>query len=101
MDNPYLTILDVMKKQGQNENPSITLGKVINPTTVQVGDLQITKENLYFADYLLKGYKRELNVNGTSNTYITKDTLKQGDIVAVVPTQDMQTYIILAKVVEA
>ncbi|RXI70496.1 DUF2577 family protein [Clostridium tetani] len=101
MDNPYLTILDVMKKEGQNEKPSISLGKVVNPTTIQVNDLQITKENLYFADYLLEGYKRKVTVNGTSNTYITKDTLQQGDIVAVVPIHDMQTYIILAKVAKA
>ena len=100
MDNPYLTILDVIKKQGDVGTPFITLGKVINPTTIQVGDLQITKENLYFADYLLQDYTRKISVNNsTPNTYKTKDTLMAGDTVVVVPIHDMQTYIVLAKVV--
>ena len=34
-----------------------------------------------------------------SVTYKTDDELKPGDIVAVLPTEDRQTYIILAKVV--
>ncbi|MCS4471089.1 DUF2577 domain-containing protein [Clostridium botulinum] len=78
MDNPYLTILQIMKKQGVQETPSITLGKAINSTTIQVGDLQLTKDNLL----------------------INKDiTLSSEDTVAVYPINNGQIYIVLCKVV--
>ncbi|ACQ53544.1 DUF2577 domain-containing protein [Clostridium botulinum] len=78
MDNPYLTILQIMKKQGTQETPFITLGKAINSTTIQAGDLQLTKDNLL----------------------INKDiTLNSGDTVAVYPINNGQIYIVLCKVV--
>lgn len=60
-DNPYLKILGLMEKHGQTYNtPSIEIGYVVSPEplTVKIGDLQLTKEDLLIADYLLKEYKR-------------------------------------------
>lgn len=93
---------------------------------IEVDDLIIDKDNIYISDYLLKNYKREiktdnitdlssdtnsvsigdnshkhiltnLSINQT-NTY-TLDTLIVGDLVAVLPMSDKQTYIIVSKVV--
>ncbi len=78
MNNPYLTILQIMKKQGTEKAPSITLGKAINSTTIQVGELQLSKDNLL----------------------INKDiTLNNGDTVVVYPMSNEQIYIVLCKVV--
>ncbi|HGG0416531.1 TPA: hypothetical protein ACJFE8_001294 [Clostridium sporogenes] len=78
MNNPYLTILQIMKKQGTAKAPSITLGKAINSTTIQVGELQLSKDNLL----------------------INKDiTLNNGDTVVVYPMSNEQIYIVLCKVV--
>ncbi len=79
--NPYIEILKHMQDQGAKYNPpSIQLGEMINSNTCKIGDLQIDKDNLLIADDLLN--------------------IKAGDIVAVIPTNDMQTYIILARVVK-
>jgi len=67
-----------MKKQGTEKAPSITLGKAINSTTIQVGELQLSKDNLL----------------------INKDiTLNNGDTVVVYPMSNEQIYIVLCKVV--
>ena len=80
--NPYIEIIKHMQFEGAKNNPpTIQLGQMIDEHTLKLGDLQITKENLLFADYLL--------TNG----------LKVGDIVAVMPTADRQMYIVLCRVV--
>ena len=128
-DNPYSKIIEQMKKQGASSNPpAIEIGKVIspNPLTIRIGDLQIDKDNILIADYLLKEYKRKIKIpevtatgetnnvsvgdHGTHKHNVIKvgvneveitflDTLKQGDKLAILPTSDRQTYIILARVV--
>ncbi|WP_273092346.1 DUF2577 domain-containing protein [Clostridium thermopalmarium] len=107
--DPYVEILTHMRNEGAKFNPpSVQLGEMISSDTLKLGELQITKSNLYFADYLLKGYERQITFEISkedntkekmSVTYKTDDELKPGDIVAVLPTEDRQTYIILAKVV--
>ncbi len=129
-DNPYSKIIEQMKKQGASSNPpSIEIGEVIspNPLTIKIGDLQVDKDNILIADYLLKEYKRKIKVpkvtatgetnsasvgdHGTHKHDVVKvgineveltflDTLKQGDRLAVWPTEDKQTYIIVARVVD-
>lgn len=109
--------------------PAIMLAEVITPPPellIKVGDIQIGTPNLLIADYLLNDYQRIMQMattssNGTTNevfvgepychshelttlgfepgTVKTIDTLKAGDVLAVMPTYDEQTYIILAKVV--
>jgi hypothetical protein len=128
-DNPYSKLIEQMKKQGATSNPpSVQIGEVIspNPLTIRIGDLQIDKDNILMADYLLKEYKRKVKIpeatatgetnnvsvgdHGTHKHSVDKigineveiiflDTFKQGDKLAVLSTEDKQTYIILARVV--
>lgn len=128
-DNPYSKIIEQMKKQGASSNPpSIEIGEAIspNPLTIKIGDLQIDKDNILIADYLLKDYRRKVKIpevtatgetnnvsvgdHGTHKHSVDKigvneveitflDTLKQGDKLAILSTGDGQTYIILARVV--
>lgn len=109
--------------------PAIMLAKVLSSApnlTIKVGDLQIGKENLLVADHLLSAYTRAFSIEAsqvtcsTSNTEVgdhgshkhsitsmevlqgsikTIDTINMGDILAVMPTYDEQTFIILARVV--
>jgi len=77
-----------MRTQGAKFNtPYVQVGVVISsdPLTIKLGDLQIGKENLLVADYLLSGY--------------LTDGLKAEDSVALIATLDQQTYIVLARVV--
>lgn len=96
---------------------------------VKLDDIEIDKANLLVSEHLIQGYKKRLGGIGiTSDTGTTvlkvstpqsyevknvaidftsdgsgeityKTDLKQGDIVAVMPTCDRQTYIVLCKVV--
>lgn len=112
---------------GKNNTPYVQLGVVVSadPLTVKLGDLQIGKENLLIADYLLPDYQRVASIpitdgsgvmsstsigeHGSHTHNITKlgiegeivltDGLKADDIVALIPSLDEQTYIVLAKLV--
>lgn len=67
-DNPYLKILTLMEKHGEKKNPSsIEIAYVVSsePLTIKIGELQLTKDDLLIADYLLKDYKRAYYQNGT------------------------------------
>lgn len=127
MRDPYIGLLSAMQRQGASTNPpGIKLAEVVAPPpniVIKMGDLQVDKDNIYIADYLLPGYRRTANQQSEggiithdggdptyspytvleslthSGTITLTDTLKPGDIVAAVPTEDGQTYIILAKVV--
>lgn len=77
LDNPYSGIISIMREQGAKNNPpSIMLGKVvnINPLLVQVGDIQLDKDNLYVADYLMPNYKRNLKTSFDLNLAIDGTT---------------------------
>ncbi|WP_025435420.1 DUF2577 family protein [Peptoclostridium acidaminophilum] len=96
---------------------------------VKLDDIEVDKDNLLISEHLIQGYSKRLEkISVTSNTgtatlklsepqtyevksvdidfandgsgEITyKTDLQQGDIVAVIPTHDRQTYIVLCKVV--
>jgi len=127
--NPYSAIINHMRMQGAKFNtPYVQVGVVVSPDplTIKLGDLQIGKENLLVADYLLPSYTRKLNLpvtegsgtmssasvgeHGSHTHSITElgitegdatltDGLKASDIVALISTLDEQTYIVLARVV--
>lgn len=125
-DNPYSTLINIMRNRGSDFNtPGIQLAEVIAPPPnllIKVGDLQVDKKNILIADYLIPGYNRQYSQGG-SGTISTKDsggtsspytvlesinatgkvtltdTLQKGNVLAVIPTSDEQTYIILARVV--
>jgi len=110
-----------MREQGgKNNTPYVQVGIVVaaDPLTIKLGDLQIGKENLLVADYLLPDYSRKINIpttaaNGsTTEESVTSigipdgvitltDGLKADDIVALIPIleDELQTYIVLAKLV--
>ncbi|HEX3030515.1 MAG TPA: DUF2577 family protein [Clostridia bacterium] len=147
-NNPYSEMLSIMQEHGSKYNPpSIQLAEVIAPPPdiiIKFGDIQVDKNNILIADYLLKDYNRAYYANGrlvfkdenlggesnknscqhphshkmksievdTYDYYIEgsgqdqdkylwfKDTLVKGDMLAVMPTYDMQLYIVLARVVK-
>ncbi len=101
-DNPYNKLIQQMKKQGKSVNtPSIQIGRVVSasPLMIQIGDLQIDRANILIADYLLNGYSRDAVIDDMSGTLKLGPSLKANDRLAILPTSDKQTYIVLAKVV--
>lgn len=117
MESSYVKILKHMQKQGSKLNPpSVQIGVMVSSNILKIGDLQLDKDNLLIADYLLSSYKRGISIPTTSASGNTTtgsissvgipngnmeftDTLKAGDTVAVIPINDGQTYVILARVV--
>jgi len=57
---------------GKNNTPYVQVGVVISPDplTIKLGDLQIGKDNLLVADYLLPDYARKYTTDG--NLKVTK-----------------------------
>lgn len=109
-DNPYSKMVEIMKKQGSASNPpSIQTGTVVSPEplVVKVGELQIDKDSILISDYLLKEYEREYQTSsdritwGDTNYIKYTDTLRKGDLLAILPVEDRQLYIILARLKEA
>lgn len=122
-ENPYSKMIEIMKNQGtKSNNPLIAIVIESPPNLViKINDLQIDKVNILIADYLLSGYKRNIRIPEVSATGETNetnthkhsinkiginnmettflDTLKKGDKLAVLPTDDKQTYIVLCRVV--
>ena len=145
-NNPYTEMLGLIQEHGAKYNPpSIRLAEVLAPPPeliIKLGDIQVDKNNILIADYLLADYKRAYFANGglvfkddklggetaqnacqhphphkmksievdTHDYHIEgrvsegsglwfKDTLVKGDMLAVMPTYDMQLYIILARLV--
>lgn len=104
-ENPFSKIIEAMREEGAvNNPPSITLATVAstNPINIFIGKLPLDGDNLYFADYLHEGYKRNVTLNGGVESELEyKDSLTVGDVLAVMPTADRQQYIVLARVVRA
>ncbi|MBV7275454.1 DUF2577 domain-containing protein [Clostridiaceae bacterium UIB06] len=120
MEDSYSKLINIIKQHGAAYNPpSIDIGVVISnsPLTIKIGDLQLTKNNLLIADFLLPNYKRKMSIpqvsasGSTSNGQITSvaipdgelsltDGLKENDIVACLATEDRQRYIVLCRVVK-
>ncbi|WP_333861731.1 hypothetical protein [Clostridium sp.] len=81
MKDPYVELINIIKKRGSDNNPpAIQLGTMVTSTIVKVEDLQIDGDNLFVDEY----WKGKLN---------------SGDIVALLAMENRQTYIILSKVV--
>lgn len=100
-EDSCVKLLKLMEERGAKKNPpSICIGNVasINPLIIQVGDLPLYKDDVLVSTDLLEGYKRQLECNGTTNVYETKDGFNKGDILAMFATADRQTYVVIAKV---
>jgi hypothetical protein len=85
MSNPYIELIELMRKHGSAVNsPSIMLGEVVQVTPkviIKLAGIQIDKDNFLMAEH----------INNLSN----------GDRLAIMPTFDRQTFIILARVVSS
>lgn len=107
-DNPYSRLLELTKNNNKQDKDNVMIGEAIsiNPFVVKVGDLQIDKDNIYIADYLLSGYSRNYSTdrvipNGSSSGNIKyTDSISKGDKLAILQTGDNQLYIIIARVRE-
>lgn len=103
--DPYSKILDSMQRQGKKFNPpGICRGTVTSPPPnliIEVNNMPLYKEDILIADYLLSGYSRQVSITNDTGTSIstTDAALKEGDQVAIMPTIDMQTWLVLCKVV--
>lgn len=133
MEDPVAGIFNMMQNEGAKRNPpNLCTGKVISPPpnlSIKTGELELFKEDLKVADYLLKDYTRECYISGTlqsktqsesggsgdssfashfhsvssqatvEGTVKFTDTLKEGDEVAMLPSYDGNTFFVLFKVV--
>jgi hypothetical protein len=112
--DPYVKMLNLMKKKGAEQNPTtICIAKVIEPPPniiLQTKDLQLYKDDIVISESLVD-YKQDISISCSAsggqlqNINIEKqemkfwEILKVGDEVAVLPTGDNQTWIVLCKVV--
>lgn len=123
-------VLGIMHDVAESHVPTAqSVGIIVQPPpdiVVKWNNIELTKENIYIAEYLLVGYRREgrghivsatQNRSGGSgdaayashnhdidNDYtddiIYTDTLKPGDLVSVLPCAGSQLYIITDKLVK-
>lgn len=73
-DNPYYSMIGMMRKAGKESNGSpffIGTVKATAPLTVQVGDIPITRKNMKINRHLLKGYTRQMRLDTTEGTGTT------------------------------
>lgn len=108
-----------------HESMESSVGEILAPPPnikVKWNNIELTKEQIYIAEYLLAGYKRTGKGNiksgtqdadcgcgnnhshGIDNDYtdtiIYTDTLKVGDIVSVVPIKNGQRFLITDKLID-
>jgi hypothetical protein len=99
VDNPYSGIINLMKTHGAADNaPNIMLGEVLTVSpnlTIKAGDLQLDKDNLFIADYLLSGYKRSYNMEGVMHAqfdgnFATTNSVSDGGYQASAHTHNVK-----------
>jgi hypothetical protein len=99
-DYYYAEILSMMRQQGAKDNPTtLQLGTMLSANSVKIGDLILNAEDLYIADYLIKGHKEKVTISSEEKIITYEDGLKSGDLVAVQRLQDTNMYVIVARVV--
>lgn len=117
--DPYVKILKTMSKKGAEQNPpTICIAKVIAPPPniiLQTADLQLYKDDIVISERLVD-YKQNVSISCSASGSVSCggqiqsididkkemtfwEILKPGDEVAVLPTADNQTWIVLCKVV--
>lgn len=64
--NPFSSLIEIIREQGSfNNSPCVIIGEILSPPpniAIKVGDIQLDKDNLYIADYLLQDYKRKIQI---------------------------------------
>ena len=129
-ENSMKKVLGIMHDVAESHVPTAqSVGIIVQPPpdiVVKWNNIELTKENIYIAEYLLVGYRREARghiVSATQNRsggsgdaayashnhdidndytddIIYTDTLKPGDLVSVLPCAGSQLYIITDKLVK-
>ncbi|MEE0404827.1 MULTISPECIES: DUF2577 domain-containing protein [Megasphaera] len=129
-ENSMQKVLGIMHDVAESHVPTAqSVGIIVQPPpdiVVKWNNIELTKENIYIAEYLLVGYRREARghiVSATQNRsggsgdaayashnhdidndytddIIYTDTLKPGDLVSVLPCAGSQLYIITDKLVK-
>lgn len=107
-ENPYSKLLEITQgpNKTKDKRDNVMIGEVISssPLTIAVGDLQIDKDNILVADYLLNDYSRDYSTNrhipngSDAGTIVYTDGINIGDRLAMLQTADNQLYIIIARV---
>lgn len=108
-------LVNFIKEQSKQNGSNIMLGKIVSPPPdikISLGDIIIGKEMIWINNYLVVNQQRDFNGNvtltsGTSNNYtmtgditFSDELLEVGDTVVIMPTENMQQYIVLSKVVQ-
>lgn len=129
-ENSMEKMMGIIHGVAQSHVPTAqSVGIVVAPPPdiiVRWNNIELTRENIYIAEYLLIGYRREARghiVSATQNRsggsgdasyashnhdidndytddIIYTDTLKPGDLVSVLPCAGSQLYIITDKLVK-
>lgn len=71
LDNPFITTIKLMRQNGEINNPTpFFIGEVISasPLLIQVGDIQLEREDVLINEMLLSGYERKLELHTTNAT---------------------------------
>lgn len=71
LDNPFITTIKLMRQNGEVNNPTpFFIGEVtsITPLIIQVGDIQLEREDVLINEILLAGYERKLELYTTNAT---------------------------------
>ncbi|WP_249332922.1 DUF2577 family protein [Zhenhengia yiwuensis] len=90
INNPYTGLLNIMQEQGKKYNPpAVCIGKVIQPQPLQIktGEMVLYQEDILISSVLVDLNNRPIN-------------LERGDLLALMPTENRQYYIVLCKVVK-
>lgn len=80
-DNPFFSIVEIMRREGAAENPTpFFIGTIANttPLTIRAGDTEIERKNMKVNASLTKG-------------------LQKGEEVLLLMSRDQQQYILVCK----
>lgn len=118
--NPYTGIIGLMRKHGADLNPAPVMLGIVSAASpdlkIKFGDLEVDKDNLLLADYLLDDYTRDIAITGEISftngiTPVSGEDLNivgsskmtspliVNDTVIAIPISNAQVFVILAKVV--
>lgn len=115
-DNPYNKFLELMREEGAYSNTTgviIGVVKSVTPLLINIGKVDLDKDNLLVSSMLLDNYKRNVSIETSFNTenldrfdgIITGDMvindvgLKVDDKVAVIQLSNQVEFLIIDKVV--
>lgn len=97
-------MVGLMRKQGAVSNtPGLQLGRMTGETSCKTGDLDLSREDLYIPDCLLKRVATKVQVSFDEHGVFHDESqyiepLKAGDLVVLYRLSDTK-YVILGRVV--